>query len=208
MYEIDLDTIKFYTGISLPDIQNTLSILYPKVKYDYEKEIVWVVNFVRHQFMRTENTSPKIITGIKNNLVQNNGHFFIGEFLEEYQSLSISYEYPIDRVSEGYQYPPGGGGGEGKGKKDNKVKEFIPPSEKEVIEYFIKNGYLISSAKKAFKFYAEAEPPWTDTRGNKIRGWKQKMIGVWFKEENKDHSPAAQKPKSTTEIKNELDRDK
>lgn len=129
LYEIDIDTISFYTGLTVKDVKDTLLVLYPKVKYDFENEVVWVVKFVRHQFMRTPNTSPKIITGIRNNLVQSNGHFFIGEFLKEYQSLNISFEYPIDTVSEGYAYPPGGGGGEGGGKKVPlniiKVREVI-----------------------------------------------------------------------------------
>lgn len=75
-----------------------------------------------------------------------------------------------------------------KKKKENKKtkeKRFTTPNEKNVIDYFVKNGYLESAGKKAFKFYNEADPPWTDTRGNRIRGWKQKMIGMWFKDENK-----------------------
>lgn len=124
LYEIDIETISFYTGLSVKDVKDTLSILYPKVKYDYENGVVWVVNFVRHQFMRTEKTSPKIKAGINNNLIQNNGHFFIKEFLEEYQELELSYSYPINRVSEGYRYPPGEGEGEGKGKGNKKGRIF------------------------------------------------------------------------------------
>lgn len=125
LYEIDIETMSFYTGLSIKDIKDTLSILYPKVKYDYKNEVVWVVNFVRHQFMRTENTSPKIKAGINNNLIQNNGHFFIKEFLEEYQELKLSYSYPIDRVSEGYRYPPGEGGGEGGGVKTKPIGKTL-----------------------------------------------------------------------------------
>lgn len=135
IYEIDIDTIGFYTGLTGKDIKNTLSLLYPKVKYDYDNEVVWVVNFVKHQFMRTPKISPKIITGIRNNLVQSNGHFFIKEFLEEYQSLDISFEYPIDTVPDGYQYPPGGGGGEGKGKGSlNIIKERAREAQK-ILDY-------------------------------------------------------------------------
>jgi len=203
LYEIDVETISFYTGLTQKEIKDNLSILYPKVKYDYENDVVWVVNFVRHQFMRTENTSPKIKAGIKNNLIQNNGHFFIGEFLEEYKELSILYEYPIDRVSEGYQYPPGEGGGEGagegEGKKIKKVgKKFIPPELKDVIKFFIDNGYTEESAKKAFDYYADGEPPWTDSKGNQVRGWKQKMRGNWFRSENKESQSKSGSLKPTT----------
>ena len=42
--------------------------------------------------------------------------------------LNIIATYPIDRVSEGYLYPPSGGGGKGKGeskgKKDTRFEQF------------------------------------------------------------------------------------
>lgn len=60
---------------------------------------------------------------------------------------------------------------------------FIPPLEIDVITYFKEKGYSEISAKKAFNYYQEGN--WSDSRGNKIKNWKQKMISVWFKEENK-----------------------
>jgi len=71
--------------------------------------------------------------------------------------------------------------------KDNtkrKRKEFTPPEINQVIQYFLDNGYTAESARKAFKYYSEAEPPWTDSTGKKVKSWKQKMVGVWFKPEN------------------------
>jgi len=78
-------------------------------------------------------------------------------------------------------------------KKNKKKKKFIPPSVTDVINYFIENGYTEESAIHAFKYYSEGDPPWTDSRGNKVRGWKQKMRGVWFRDENKQ--PETKKPK-------------
>ena len=70
-------------------------------------------------------------------------------------------------------------------KKYIKKKIFVPPEIKDVIQFFLTNGYTEESATKAFHYYSEGEPPWTDSRGQKVRGWKQKMRGVWFKSENK-----------------------
>lgn len=67
--------------------------------------------------------------------------------------------------------------------KKKRVKKFKKPTEEEVIKYFEDNGYKKEIAKKAWKFYEVAK--WIDSKGNKIINWKQKMIGVWFKEENK-----------------------
>jgi|694.fasta_scaffold56763_5 hypothetical protein len=63
------------------------------------------------------------------------------------------------------------------------TKIFIPPALSDVQSYFQENGYSLESANKAFNYYATNN--WADSKNNKIKNWKQKMIGVWFKEENK-----------------------
>lgn len=60
---------------------------------------------------------------------------------------------------------------------------FSPPSLEEFQTYFIKNGYTIDYAKRAFNGYQEAQ--WHDSRGQKIKNWKQKAQHVWFKPEMK-----------------------
>jgi hypothetical protein len=68
-------------------------------------------------------------------------------------------------------------------KKTKVEKVFIPPIIDEVITYFTDNGYTEESARRAFKYYNEAA--WKDSRGKQVLNWKQKMISVWFKDENK-----------------------
>lgn len=73
----------------------------------------------------------------------------------------------------------------GKERKVNKRRvesRYIPPSLIEIKTYFFENGYSYQSAEKAFKYYNDAN--WVDSRGNKVKNWKQKMQGVWFKDEN------------------------
>ena len=62
-------------------------------------------------------------------------------------------------------------------------KPFIPPTIEEVKNYFTENGYNIEVGIKAWKGYDVAN--WFDSKGNPILNWKQKMINVWFKDENK-----------------------
>ena len=64
----------------------------------------------------------------------------------------------------------------------DKKRIYIPTLE-EVKIYFNDNGYTRDSAVKAFHYYAENN--WKDSRNNQVKNWKQKMQGVWFKEENK-----------------------
>lgn len=68
--------------------------------------------------------------------------------------------------------------------KESKGKVFTPPKIEEVIKYFTANGYKEESAKKAFNYYSVAN--WRDSKDKQVKNWKQKMQGVWFKEENKE----------------------
>jgi hypothetical protein len=68
--------------------------------------------------------------------------------------------------------------------KEKKRKEIVyTPTIDEVELYFKDNGYTKESAIKAYNFYDVAN--WVDSKGNKVKNWKQKMQGVWFKDENK-----------------------
>ena len=74
--------------------------------------------------------------------------------------------------------------GKGKGEEEKpKSKKFAPPTQSEIISYFLEKGYTQEAACKAFDYYDVAD--WADSNGKKIKNWKQKMIAVWFKEENK-----------------------
>lgn len=72
-----------------------------------------------------------------------------------------------------------------KDKKEKKRDEklFIEPTIENVKKYFSENGYSEESAERAFKYYSIAG--WKDSSGKQVKNWKQKMISVWFKEENK-----------------------
>lgn len=78
-------------------------------------------------------------------------------------------------------------------KKTKAKKTFVPPTENDVVLYFKEKGYTSESARKAFMYYASNN--WHDSRGNKIKSWKQKMIGVWFNDENKIPVVNGNKPK-------------
>lgn len=67
--------------------------------------------------------------------------------------------------------------------KKNKEKLFIEPSLDEVKEYFKQNNYKEETAIKFYQSYSVAN--WVDSKGNKVKNWKQKAINVWFKDENK-----------------------
>lgn len=67
-------------------------------------------------------------------------------------------------------------------------KIFTPPTIEEVIQYFINNGYRKDAAVKFYNYYNSGDPPWSDSKGQKVASWKQKAQVIWFKPEHKDTS--------------------
>jgi len=71
-------------------------------------------------------------------------------------------------------------------------KKFSPPSIEELKAYFSEKGYSQESAQKAFEYYSAGN--WHDSKGSPVKNWKQKMISVWFKPENKINQNKEHKP--------------
>jgi predicted transcriptional regulator len=89
-------------------------------------------------------------------------------------------------------------------KEEEKSSNTNHPSLNEVVSFFKEKGYTKRSAQKAFDYYEASD--WHDSFGNKVHNWKQKMISVWFDEENKEPAPvlAITKKKYTVEEKDKL----
>ncbi len=74
--------------------------------------------------------------------------------------------------------------GENVNVQPKKKEKFVAPSLQEVETFFTENNFKVEVARNAFHYYNEAN--WKDSRGKSIQNWKQKMRGVWFKDENKN----------------------
>jgi len=61
--------------------------------------------------------------------------------------------------------------------------KFIPPSLQDVKAFFKDKGYNEIGAKKAWDYYEAGN--WHDSKGTPVKNWKQKLMGVWFKDEYK-----------------------
>lgn len=83
---------------------------------------------------------------------------------------------PLESLNKAY--------GNDNGNVNDNVKKFTPPTLEQVKEYFKEKGYTEQTAIKAFEYYNTAN--WHDSRGKPVKNWKQKMISVWFKPENKE----------------------
>jgi hypothetical protein len=81
--------------------------------------------------------------------------------------------------------------------KEKKLKEkienkrFAPPTLSEVKQYVVDNNFS-ANADKFYKYYNEGN--WTDSKGNKVRNWKQKLI-TWEEYDNgKDNRASKRQP--------------
>lgn len=66
-------------------------------------------------------------------------------------------------------------------KKKTKNKVFIPPTLEEV-KAFCEQRNKGVDYKKVFDYYSSND--WKDNKGNQVKNWKQKIIGVWEKDQN------------------------
>ena len=97
LYEITPKTIAFDTGLSPADIPALLESLKPKVVWYPDENLVWVKNFIKRQSKSSKflAAAAKYLTSIHNNGA-------IKELLDynlQRYSISIPYQYYMDRVS-------------------------------------------------------------------------------------------------------------
>ena len=91
MYELDIDKISFEINMKVPKIKEMLVLLLRRYGMTHDRHIVWVVNHFRHQFMRTENISGKILEGARKCLISHRGHNFVADFLNLSKPLDFIY---------------------------------------------------------------------------------------------------------------------
>lgn len=70
-----------------------------------------------------------------------------------------------------------------KSSTSNNIDKFKPPSFDDFKKYCDDNGFE-NIAERAFRGYEEAD--WHDSKGKKIKNWKQKLQHVWFSDKNRD----------------------
>lgn len=85
-----------------------------------------------------------------------------------------------------------------KNERMKEVKKESPPPLQDVINFFLEKGFSESLARKAYEYYEAGG--WKDSRGTPVRSWKQKMLSVWMKPENKTDEPPRRKQKAFEDL--------
>lgn len=96
LYEITLKTISFETDINIDDLPRLFKLLESRVKWQPEHNIVWVVNFLKHQ-----PKSPLFLKSVAVCLTEINANGLTNEFINYYkeQGVCIPFGNGIDTVS-------------------------------------------------------------------------------------------------------------
>ena len=69
--------------------------------------------------------------------------------------------------------------------KDKTNKKFVPPTLEEIENYCKEKGYNVDT-KFFYEYFTEGN--WVDSKGNKVKNWKQKII-TWEKRGTKANKP-------------------
>jgi hypothetical protein len=80
------------------------------------------------------------------------------------------------------------------------MDKFIPPTLQETINFFVVKGFTQELATRAWESYNVAE--WVDSQGKKIKNWKQKMLQVWMREDNRTSTKKTSEREAPKEYQN------
>jgi len=67
--------------------------------------------------------------------------------------------------------------------QSNNRKSFVAPTFEEVENHVVSKGFTKGYAKHVFDYYNDAD--WFDSKGNKVKNWRQKLNAVWLSDEKK-----------------------
>ena len=153
--------------------------------FDHTQKVL-IIDFCEFQYRLPEkyNEDSNLHKNIINRLIYHKLSFKILEKLKKKPTVGATVGATVNiSISKSISKRKEGGAGE--------EKQFIPPSEKEVIDYFKEKGFTENAAKQCFQGYAINN--WIDSQGKKIKNWKQKAIQVWFTEKNRDNKKIERK---------------
>jgi len=188
VYEISVKTISYETGMKSEEVTKLIAKFQKDEKVIYAHQWIIMLNSPKHHavdrspslrrnIIKTLETLPDKIKYI----LQHSSYAMLDEFFPDGLGAKGEYDVPEMFVGdeEDQQQPK-----PEKPKKATRavIKQFIPPTEQEVVSYFLEKGYREDVGRKAFESYSVAN--WKDSRGNQVLNWKQKMVNVWFRDEN------------------------
>lgn len=150
----------------------------------YSKKFVWSVGQVKSFFKLLENDGMIKLEGLKYTTRLTICNYDKYQDLQLTESeLRANSELTESELTTNSELQDKNEKKEKNEKNEKKKKDFVPPTFEEIEIYFKENGFDSMLAKRFFQSYSVAN--WVDSKGNKIKNWKQKAVNVWFREGNK-----------------------
>jgi hypothetical protein len=172
IYELNLRRISFDTGIDKDMVLKIFKRFEDNGKAKYNNGFVILPNFIKNQKfngnMETSATKSWNLLPLEIRL-----DTFCEPIIKGIESFTKGSE-PIAEIEREYEI------------EIETETESKNPTLTDVVSYFLANGYTKETAEKAYKYYNEAG--WKDGNGKKVINWKQKMQGVWFRDEHKKNN--------------------
>ncbi len=198
-YEISKRTMSFQTGFTVQEIDDLLSFFCDanKIKYDAETSEILINNWFKYN----ASESPKLIKNIVESIEKVKNEDF-----RKYCMDTLSILYPNNDELKKYSIHTESTVRE-RVRVRERVKErvinthartrenFCPPSLEEIKAYALERSSKVDPVK-FFEFYQTGN--WTDSKGQKVKNWKQKFI-TWENKEPKSHSLAPREKESQLE---------
>lgn len=200
-YEISIKQISNEMGYTADSISALISRMenYKIISYSKDTKEMLIKNWYKYNWTNSEKFSKplsKELEKIKNYEFAN---YLIEIFNNKYQE-QIPYRYGIDTVSDKVRYGIDttvtdtvtdtvtvNNNTKTNNKKDK--SKFIPPTLEEVKAYIAVRDLKVDS-NSFYEYFTEGN--WTDSKGNKVKNWKQKLL-TWS---NYDKTPPKNKGKT------------
>ena len=96
LYKISLSRIAYETKLPMEELPSLIELLEPKVKWYPDENLIWVKNFIKHQYK-----SPKFLIAAASRLKDINNNGVVRELIEynlKKYTISIPYTYSMDTV--------------------------------------------------------------------------------------------------------------
>ena len=181
VYEIPLKRVALDTGFDKDMILKMLKRFESDEKIVYKDGWVVVLNFMKHQNINSKTVQTGINENLKNapqwaidtvSIRYPYGSIYLNLNLDPNLNLDVDENEDICENTDISSDT----------KKSKKTKKTSTPPSFEDVERYAKENNLVVDYKFFFKYFTDGN--WIDSKGNKVKNWKQKML-TWNQNEIK-----------------------
>jgi len=147
----------------LQRFQNVHKIIY----YDENTKELFIKNWYKYNWTKSEKLDKPLLEEIKN-IKSVEFNRVLVDLYNKRDTVSIPYTYPMDTTDTDTVTDT-----VSVNNKKKQKKQFEPPSLEDIKKYICEKKLNVDS-EKFFNYFSEGN--WIDSKGNKVKNWKQKLL--------------------------------